>query len=80
MLGVVCSATHAQVKGLKEIDVYPGSAQKWQPADSWLLIASMVLSCVVEFCASSFSCSSFHVTLVKELQGLVSLALGHWCC
>lgn len=32
MLEVVCSATHAQVKGLREIHVYPGSAQKWQPA------------------------------------------------
>lgn len=29
---VVCSAAHAQVKGLREMHVYPGSAQKWQPA------------------------------------------------
>lgn len=29
---VVCSAAHVRVKGLREIHVYPGSAQKWQPA------------------------------------------------
>lgn len=32
MFEVVCSAAHAQVKGLREMHVYPGSAQKWQPA------------------------------------------------